>query len=204
MKDIKTYNRLMRGIAMTLVTREDLLVRPTILSGPLSEIKRLIEEAATKSIKGVAPVSLGTSLPPGRGYLSQPGNLGQKGLALSESIGRSVYLDLPSDKATISSVVAFTIQKMEQGQTLSKTLTKSTLLQELELPMHGPAQVNPYLQTRIAITGEFAGMVLNVGIMFFQAQGAMNAIAVMAKDDATFDERFVGGAWCRGECDGNG
>ncbi|MFY1898134.1 toxin VasX [Achromobacter xylosoxidans] len=193
-KDIKTYNRLMRGIAMTLVTREDLLVRPTILSGPLSEIKRLIEEAATKPIKGVAPVSLGASLPPGRGYLSQPGNLGQKGLALSESIGRSVYLDLPSDKATISSVVAFTIQKMEQGQTLSKTLTKGTLLQELELPMHGPAQVNPYLQNRIAITGEFAGMVLNVGIMFFQAQGAMNAVAAMAKDDATIDERFVGGA----------
>ncbi|WYX36531.1 hypothetical protein WJ966_06245 [Achromobacter xylosoxidans] len=76
---------------------------------------------------------------------------------------------------------------------MSKTLTKGTLLQELELPMHGPAQVNPYLQNRIAITGEFAGMVLNVGIMFFQAQGAMNAVAAMAKDDATIDERFVGG-----------
>ncbi|WZB76006.1 hypothetical protein WJ972_08750 [Achromobacter insuavis] len=95
-KDIKTYNRLMRGVAMTLVTREDLLVRPMILSGPLSEIKRLIEEAATKSIKGAAPVTLGPSLPPGRGYLSQPGNLGQKGLSLSESVGRGfTWICLP-------------------------------------------------------------------------------------------------------------
>lgn len=193
-KDIKTYNRLMRGVAMTLVTREDLLVKPTILSGPLEEIKRLVEEAATKPLKGAAPVTLGDALPAGRGYLSQPGNLGQKGLSLSESVGRGVYLDLPSEKTTIASVVAFTVQKLEQGQTLSRALAGGTPLQELELPTRNPAQVNPYLETRVALAGSMAGTVLGAGIMFFQVQGAMNALNAMLKEDAGLDDRMVSGA----------
>ncbi|CUI52926.1 toxin VasX [Achromobacter xylosoxidans] len=192
--DPKTYNRLMRGIAMTLVTRDDLLVSPAVLKGPLAEIKNLLEEAATKPIEGRAPIRVGGALPAGRGYLAQEGNLGQRGLSLSETMGRGVYLDLPEDRMTISAVVAFTFKKLAQGEKLSRSLAGGTPLQEIELPLREQARVNPYLNGRVALTGNLASTALGSGIMFFQAQGAINALAATLKEGASIEDRMTSGA----------
>lgn len=192
--DPKTFNRLMRGIALTLVTREDLLVRPAMVTGPFAAIKNMFEEAATKPVKGFAPISMSGGLPAGRGYLAQPGNLGQKGLALSESVGRGVYLDLPNDRGAVAGVVAFTFQKMEEGQTLSKLLAGGTPFQHIELPVQGAARVNPFLEGRVAMMGSYAGTGLAAGIMFFQVQGAMSSLSAMLKDDASGYDRVASGA----------
>jgi hypothetical protein len=193
-KDPKAYQKLIRRTTVALITRADLVAQPVLVKGRYNQLVQMIQSVAAGDAKLVGDAPVGVR--PGavdRSYMAQKGNLGGKGLSLSQGVDGAVLLDLPSDKNEVRSVGAWMVGKLQDGGKLSSADLGRLQLRtvDLTLPSTVPAE-NVWLKNLLDKRANQSNVVLSGFATFLQIVAAGNAAkdlftkpGAMNKGDAT-------------------
>jgi hypothetical protein len=176
-KDPKAFRKLVRRMTVALITRADVAAQPVVIKGRYNQIVQMIQSVAAGDARlvGDAPVVVR----PGavdRSYMAAKGNLGGKGLALSEGVQGAVLLDLPSEKNEVKNVGAWVIAKLQGGGQLSADDLRKLGLRnvDLTLPSTVPAE-NVFLKNLLEKRANQSNVVLSSFAVFLQVVAVGNA-----------------------------
>ncbi|RNF82388.1 toxin VasX [Montanilutibacter psychrotolerans] len=180
----KAYKKLIRKVALSLLTRDDVVMRPVVVKGTWNRIAGKIMEIATGAprIGGSAPIR--TVPNAGRGpYLATQGNLGGKGWGLSQGLDGAIVLDLPNSRAEAAETVAWVANKLESGGQLDPKVVRRMGLENLDLASRAGANDNPFQRNHMSIIGKKAEVGLSSGALFFQVNAMVGAVTDYFKKD---------------------
>jgi hypothetical protein len=189
-KDPKAFRKLVRRMTVALITRADLAAQPVVVKGRYNQIVQMIQGVAAGDAKLVAGAPV--VVRPGAvdpSYMSQKGNLGGKGLAISQGVDGAVLLDLPSDKNEVKAVGAWAIGKLQGGAKLSDADLRKLQLWNVDLtvPSTTPAQ-NVWLKNLLEKRANQSNAVLSSFAVFLQVVAVGNAANDLVRKPGTMDK----------------
>jgi hypothetical protein len=189
-KDPKAFRKLVRRMTMTLVTRADIAAQPVLIKGRYNQIVQMIQSVAAGDARlvGAAPVVLR----PGTvdaSYMAQKGNLGGRGLALSQGVDGAVLLDLPDDKNEIRNVGAWVIAKLQGGARLGDADVRRLKLWNVDLTVPGTTPPdNVFLKNLMETRANQSSAVLSSFAVFLQVVAVGNAANDLVRKPGTMNK----------------
>ncbi len=129
--------------------------------------------------------------------MAQKGNLGGKGLALSQGVDGAVLLDLPSDKNEVRSVGAWVVGRLQHGGKLSSADLGKLQLRTVDLTLpNTTAPANVWLKNLLDKRANQSNVVLSGFAAFLQIVALGNAGKDLATKPGAMDkgEASVGAA----------
>lgn len=182
-KDQVAYQKLIRRVTVALITRADLIAEPVIVKGRYNQLVQQIQSVAAGEARtvGAAPVSVRPGAA-NRSYMAEKGNLGGKGLALSQGVDGAVLLDLPADKNEVRSVGAWVVGRLREGGKLRPEDLGRLKLRNVDLTMPNttPAE-NVWLKNKVDRIANGT----NIGLSGFAAMLQIVSLSNAAKDLVT-------------------
>ncbi|WP_311728176.1 toxin VasX [Cupriavidus alkaliphilus] len=186
-RDPEAYQKIMRRVAMTLLVRADVVPQPVVVKGPFERMAQLIMAVGSGEARLSTKAPIQIAPKNGRGpYLSTKGNLGQRGLALSEAVEGAVLFEAPGRNAT-GVTAAWIVQRVQAGDgKLSADMMRKFGLREVELAAARAAgsrvgAPNPWLENALTLRSTGVDAVLSAGVVFFQINAFNNALADLGK-----------------------
>ncbi len=169
-KDV--YHKTMMSVAKTLIVRAGVIPMPVLVSGTVAQIKQKVFEVAMGQPRVKSPLKINNNVAPIRGaYMSAEGNLGQRGLQISQAVGGAVVLDPPQGRGQIMAVAAWVVTSAQSsGHGLKPQDMKALQLTTVDLtrPAANGRTRNPFLENHLKRSGAKLDLVLAAGALMFQ------------------------------------
>lgn len=175
----QAFNKLVRAIASTLITRADVAPQPVAVRGTASRVATFIHQLANvrEAPAGAAPVAL-------KPIAGQPGmrkgNFGPKAWELADAAGQEVVFKAPNSREEVRTTVAWVLHKLQSGTSLNQKLLRSLNLVNVDLTVPQP-KVNPFLEAHLVRLSAKADIGLSAGAVFFQVYSFSNALQAYHK-----------------------
>lgn len=171
------FNKLVRAVATTLITRADVAPQPVAVHGTASRVAAYIY-AGGHARQGAAPIELKPLA--GRPGVRK-GNFGAKAWELSEAVEAEVVFKAPNTVEETKTTVAWVLRKLNSGAQLNEKLLQSLGLAHVDLTLP-QSKANPFLEAQLTRLGAKADMGLSAGGVFFQIYSFRNALETYGKD----------------------
>lgn len=171
------FNKLVRAVATTLITRADVAPQPVAVRGTASRVAAYIY-AGGQAREGAAPIELKPLA--GRPGVRK-GNFGAKAWELSDAAGAEVVFKAPNTVEETKTTVVWMLRKLNSGAQLNERLLQSLGLAHVDLTVP-QSKVNPFLEAQLTRLGAKADIVLSSGGVFFQVYSFYNALRTSRKE----------------------
>lgn len=174
----KAYRKLVRQVTLALITRDDIVPQPTLLTGTWQQItqKWMAVLLGDPRVQAQAPVTVTQGSTLGLSELRKP--------ALSGAVQGALILAPPATSGETATAVAWVVSKIDQGGQLDHELARKLKLTEARITAQAaakPTQGNPMLKNQLTRMGLQADAVLGAGAVFFQAMAGANVLNDFAK-----------------------
>lgn len=168
----EAYQKTMMSVTKTLIVRAGVIPKPILVSGTAADITQAVLEITAGKPGVKAPLTVNPNVPPTRGaYFAAKGNLGHRGLALSQAVQGAVVLNVPRGREQIREVAAWVVTHAQSGAhgLTSKDLRALELTNvDLSRPAANGSMRNPFLENQISRAGAKLDGVLGAGAFLFQ------------------------------------
>lgn len=189
--DNNAYQKIMLSVAKTLIVRSDLIPSPVLVRGTAAEITQAVLEIAMGKPRVKAPVQVDPNVPVKRGtYMAARGNLGQKGLVVSQAVGGAVVLRTPHGRTRIREVAAWVVTRAQAGGQLKPHDLKALGLTTVDLSSLPANARNPFLPNDAKRSGAKLDGLLGAGAFLFQVWTFQMMLVGFNKADVDKDEKL--------------